>query len=394
MSTVKRGFTLIELLVVIAIIAILAAILFPVFAKAREKARQTSCLNNQRQIALAIQMYTQDNNEKFFPDTGSQSWSARLAAYNEPSLYDCPTLSGKGNNTKPEYGFNCFLFDRALGKISKPAQTLMVTDLSRPHMKGNFAIQISAIEACFDDRHNNTLIAALVDGSVQTVSVPAGTTRITALQNNGITIVVGDGTLLTFSPGTDTGEGPDAININADSGYTGGKLRLHNAAGHSTSCPYQSGNCATEWGGYWYNALGWNLVDGATPTSGYPVNFVIYRRQNYSHLTPLRVEVTGLKPSALLTKLRIWNCGQTGFLESMNFDSSKLKLRVESRAKTGTGSWQGTNMGDPKFTAVAGWVEYAVPPTAGEDIAIQIEQVSSPTVWSCAIGEVEFYCVK
>lgn len=57
----RRGFTLIELLVVIAIIAILAAILFPVFSKAREKARQTSCVNNQRQIALSIQMFTQDN---------------------------------------------------------------------------------------------------------------------------------------------------------------------------------------------------------------------------------------------------------------------------------------------------------------------------------------------
>jgi len=55
-----RGFTLIELLVVIAIIAILAAILFPVFAKAREKARQTSCVSNLKQIALAMIQYAQD----------------------------------------------------------------------------------------------------------------------------------------------------------------------------------------------------------------------------------------------------------------------------------------------------------------------------------------------
>jgi len=61
----RRGFTLIELLVVIAIIAILAAILFPVFAKAREKARQASCTSNLKQLALANLMYAQDYDEKF-----------------------------------------------------------------------------------------------------------------------------------------------------------------------------------------------------------------------------------------------------------------------------------------------------------------------------------------
>src|SRR5688500_18904923 len=59
----KRGFTLIELLVVIAIIAILAAILFPVFAKAREAARKTSCLNNLKQIGTGMMMYAQDYDE-------------------------------------------------------------------------------------------------------------------------------------------------------------------------------------------------------------------------------------------------------------------------------------------------------------------------------------------
>jgi prepilin-type N-terminal cleavage/methylation domain-containing protein/prepilin-type processing-associated H-X9-DG protein len=61
----RRGFTLIELLVVIAIIAILAAILFPVFAQARAKARQTTCLSNNKQIALGILMYAQDYDEAF-----------------------------------------------------------------------------------------------------------------------------------------------------------------------------------------------------------------------------------------------------------------------------------------------------------------------------------------
>jgi prepilin-type N-terminal cleavage/methylation domain-containing protein/prepilin-type processing-associated H-X9-DG protein len=66
MNRSRRGFTLIELLVVIAIIAILAAILFPVFARAREKARQTSCLSNLKQIGLGSLMYAQDY-DGFFP---------------------------------------------------------------------------------------------------------------------------------------------------------------------------------------------------------------------------------------------------------------------------------------------------------------------------------------
>jgi prepilin-type N-terminal cleavage/methylation domain-containing protein len=63
----RGGFTLIELLVVIAIIAILAAILFPVFAQAREKARQTTCVSNLKQIGTAFMMYVQDYDETYPP---------------------------------------------------------------------------------------------------------------------------------------------------------------------------------------------------------------------------------------------------------------------------------------------------------------------------------------
>src|SRR5258707_10293439 len=67
----RRAFTLIELLLVIAIIAILAAILFPVFAQARDKARQASCLSNMKQIGMGAMMYSQDYDE-IMPETGWQ----------------------------------------------------------------------------------------------------------------------------------------------------------------------------------------------------------------------------------------------------------------------------------------------------------------------------------
>jgi prepilin-type N-terminal cleavage/methylation domain-containing protein len=71
----KRGFTLIELLVVIAIIAILAAILFPVFAKARERAQDTTCLSNLKQIGTAVNMYANDYDSKVYPQIYNEYWN-------------------------------------------------------------------------------------------------------------------------------------------------------------------------------------------------------------------------------------------------------------------------------------------------------------------------------
>ena len=78
----RRGFTLIELLVVIAIIAILAAILFPVFARAREKARQSTCTSNLKQIGLAIRMYSQDYDETF----PNSKIAGMTSNYSEPAI--------------------------------------------------------------------------------------------------------------------------------------------------------------------------------------------------------------------------------------------------------------------------------------------------------------------
>jgi prepilin-type N-terminal cleavage/methylation domain-containing protein/prepilin-type processing-associated H-X9-DG protein len=96
----SSGFTLIELLVVIAIIAILAAILFPVFAQAREKARQTGCINNLKQIGAGISMYASDH-DGTYPVGGRQSpdgnthlqlWYQTTLTYtNSPDVYICPS---------------------------------------------------------------------------------------------------------------------------------------------------------------------------------------------------------------------------------------------------------------------------------------------------------------
>jgi len=96
----QRGFTLIELLVVIAIIAILAAILMPVFAQAREKARQASCQSNLKQIGLAVLMYAQDYDELFPMGTylGPRNWEVNPDVGNQNLGWnDCgPGVSGTG----------------------------------------------------------------------------------------------------------------------------------------------------------------------------------------------------------------------------------------------------------------------------------------------------------
>jgi len=101
-----KGFTLIELLVVIAIIAILAAILFPVFAQAREKARQTSCLSNTKQIGLGVAMYVQDYDEQFPIAWGGYGiWVDQVMPYVKNGTSNVPT-AGYDPANKNQTPFN------------------------------------------------------------------------------------------------------------------------------------------------------------------------------------------------------------------------------------------------------------------------------------------------
>ncbi len=145
----RTGFTLIELLVVIAIIAILAAILFPVFARARENARRASCQSNLKQIGLGFMQYTQDYDEKY-PSTytapadspaGLRGWYYMIQPYLKSNqILDCPSDSVVANydgsqwvgSEQIDYGLNIIL-EQASGvtsmtQIETPAATLMVGD--------------------------------------------------------------------------------------------------------------------------------------------------------------------------------------------------------------------------------------------------------------------------
>lgn len=152
-----KGFTLIELLVVIAIIAILAAILFPVFAQAREKARQISCLSNLKQLGLSFVQYEQDFDEKV-PDGecaagGGDGWAGQLYPYTKSTkVYLCPDdhrgdyngvqqfndtsygMNAQFTITAPNFWVNYPAYPDAdsisIAKFNAPAQTVLLFEVA------------------------------------------------------------------------------------------------------------------------------------------------------------------------------------------------------------------------------------------------------------------------
>jgi prepilin-type N-terminal cleavage/methylation domain-containing protein len=151
-KTIRRqGFTLIELLVVIAIIAILAAILFPVFARAREKARQTTCTSNQKQIATTILMYSQDH-EEMLPESKSVWGDIKV----DSGVLICPT---KGKSTPNGYGYFGQVSGLALGEISDPTKKPLTMDCSASD-------NLVVTPADIDQRHSSMQIMSFTDGHV------------------------------------------------------------------------------------------------------------------------------------------------------------------------------------------------------------------------------------
>lgn len=149
----KRAFTLIELLVVIAIIAILAAILFPVFARARENARRAACISNLKQIGLGVMQYTQDYDETYhnaYNFNYSTAWYQAYYPYiKSDQIFVCPSAA---NRTIPDikndtgtyelsYGINAAVWTETayspnnahvkVAEIPKPANLIMIMDSER-----------------------------------------------------------------------------------------------------------------------------------------------------------------------------------------------------------------------------------------------------------------------
>ncbi len=141
----RCGFTLIELLVVIAIIAILAAILFPVFARAREKARQSSCLSNIKQLGLGVLMYAQDYDERLIPSRDKATnaiWPAYLSPYvMNTHVFICPSAADDSiygqtwnDRGRLSIGLNRDMEDRdtdiarLLSEYAYPSLTILMAD--------------------------------------------------------------------------------------------------------------------------------------------------------------------------------------------------------------------------------------------------------------------------
>jgi prepilin-type N-terminal cleavage/methylation domain-containing protein/prepilin-type processing-associated H-X9-DG protein len=212
----KSGFTLIELLVVIAIIAILASILFPVFARARENARRTSCMSNMKQIGLGIAQYTQDYDEKYpYMYSGVGYWPGLIMPYvKSAQVFDCPSNSryqfdGSPGTWKLSYGYSSTLFELigtgnngpSLSSFNKPSETVLATD-GYAHLRANPEGWVGIPEynepgSYPQYRHMETTNVLFADGHVK--SMRKGALEVQGTVEDGTPLIPGSTSFLLWN---------------------------------------------------------------------------------------------------------------------------------------------------------------------------------------------------
>ncbi len=173
----SSGFTMMELLMVAAIIALLAALLLPSFTSVREKGQQVVCINNQRQIALDISIWTQDHGETY-PEANT-AWQD----IDEPAkLLRCPTQDElfAGSNDSPtdtaernDYAYSSFVAGKAISKVQTPAEEMLTADAAPAKEDTQRIPAARTIPNIFNVpsnicwRHNGYFIAGFCDGHVE-----------------------------------------------------------------------------------------------------------------------------------------------------------------------------------------------------------------------------------
>lgn len=160
MATHRAGYTLIEILVTIGIILVLTALIFPVFFQAREKGRQSTCLSNQRQIAMNILMDIKGTDDSL--PAADMVWKSEdLSA----KILICPSKPDLPNG----YAYNVLLSGAALGSITSPSTTILTGDASSAAAgNGN----IAAEPADYDHRHQGKFIVSFVDMHAKLYATP------------------------------------------------------------------------------------------------------------------------------------------------------------------------------------------------------------------------------